>query len=185
MMTHDEQLDRWLQMELDGELEAADARALAAADPEAVAAARREWTSFGRLLESDRIDVGPEFRERVLCALAEPSWAARSRLGWGVPVVMALVFALSGGLLLAGSDAFGGPLSGTALALADFFQASLLVGAGMLAASWDGVARNLGELIASTSGAGLVALGLLVLALNGLLIALLRRRRVPHEVEAD
>jgi hypothetical protein len=61
------------------------------------------------------------------------------------------------------------------------FQAALLAGAGLLAASWKGVGLVFQDVISSPVSLG--AFGFLVLCLNLLLISMIRRRR-PAGAEA-
>ena len=64
---------------------------------------------------------------------------------------------------------------GIAFAVFDFFQVTALAGAGLLFATWRGVGLGLQELLAD-SGLSLMALAAVVLFLDLLFIALLRRK---------
>jgi hypothetical protein len=122
---------------------------------EAALAAEEAPDALDRLLAEIRVPVAEGFSRQVMSRLP----AARPRRERAV----VREWALAGALAVAGS-------------ILDLAVATLAAGAGFLAASW----RGLGQTVTAAldgSASALVALGLLTLAVNGLLLLLLRRRR--------
>lgn len=174
METNRDEIRTLLHRELDRDLAPAEARrleALCRQEP-ALAAERRELRDLSHLLASDRIEARPGFDRTVLSALPEqPRWArAEGRSRWLFPLAVAVLL-LSGTLLLLGG-ATGEPIPGLLVSVAEFFGSSILAGAGLLGASWTGVGMIVGELL---EGPGWIAFGLGVLALDILLLKLLRQ----------
>lgn len=134
------------------------------------------WNALHRALREDRIEVRAGFEQRVMAALPEPAWRTSRSRSWGAyPVLVAALLACTVGATFLLSGLADQPLAGTGLALADFFQTTLLAGSGLLGATWVGLGLGLEELFAS-SGASLLAFGVAVLFLNLLFLSLLRRR---------
>ena len=136
---------------------------------------REELAALEGLLRSSAVAVRPDFQETVMASLQPAGWEARSPRTWRFP---AAVFVLMGGLaaalMVAGPGAEPAGVSAL-LAVGSMFQAALLAGAGLLAASWKGMGLLFEEVISSPASLG--AFGFLVLCLNLLLISLVRRRR--------
>ena len=184
MDTNREEILGLLHRELDGDLDPDEARqleSLCRQDP-AVAAERRELRDLDRLLVSDRIWAREGFQERVMAALPDhPSWEpVGDRSRWLFPAAAAFVL-LSGSLLLLLGSAGGETVPGLLASVAEFFASTLLAGAGLLGASWRGMGMVLGEML---EGPGWIAFGLGVLALDVLLLVLLRRSRSSAPAEA-
>lgn len=173
----------WLNLDADGLLEGEE-RTLLNEHVASCAECRREREELAALeglLRSSALAVKPDFKETVMASLQPAGWEARSPRTWRFP---AAVFVLLGGLAavltVAGSSAQPSGVSAF-LAVGSMFQAALLAGAGLLAASWKGVGLVFQEVISSPVSLG--AFGFLVLCLNLLLISLVRRRR-PARAEA-
>ncbi len=179
--------EEWLELELDGRLAPEQEARLAAHAAECArcSAARRSQAQLAALLAGTRVEVEPDFRERVLQALVPAGWESRHPRTWRLPLA---AFALLGGLaaaLLGVSSAHveaGGSVVGALLALGGLARAAVLTGAGLLGASWKGIGLAVRELLDSPLNLG--ALGLLVLCLDLLLLSLLRRRRPARGVAA-
>jgi hypothetical protein len=160
---------------------------LAAADEEALRsrlagddALRREERELGRLhevLAAGRVVARPGFSATVMAALPESApWAERRLLGWrsvlGTLAAM-LVLAL-GAFAVGGARGLDGAGFAAARAVLDFAASAALSGAGLLAASWRGVGM---AVAAALDLPATVVFGIGVVAVNALLIALLRRPR--------
>jgi len=172
----------WLHLDLDGELAGAERAQLEEAlrrDP-ALRDERRDLMALDAALAAERIPVRDGFRAAVMAALPESAWTRARRPAWILPLAAMLALALGAVWLLAGSSLGDGPMVGTGLAVADFLQATTLAGAGLLAASWRGLALGLEELFAG-SGLGIAALAAAVIFLDLLCLSLLRRRRKARE----
>ncbi|HEV8630858.1 MAG TPA: hypothetical protein VGV61_11110 [Thermoanaerobaculia bacterium] len=136
----------------------------------------RQLARLDALLASDRVMARPGFARQVMAALpARAPWADRRVQGWrssllalAALVALALGFLGIGGARLAPAS----PALAAARAVADFGMAAALSGAGLLAASWRGVGMALG---AALDLPAQVVFGLGVLAVNALLLVLLRR----------
>jgi len=127
-----------------------------------------------RLLAGERIAVRQGFTAEVMARLPQPSWAKRGSRVWWVAAAVAVVLLTAASWLLArdpGSRAVFGSLA----AIGDLLVTTLVVGAGMLSASWSGLRTLFGDAFGQ-SPLTLAAFGLLVVALNGLLFRMLRRR---------
>ncbi len=130
------------------------------------------------LLEQARVSVHPEFVDRVMAAL-ETRRAAQQRRSF-VAVAAVLVALVTATVFLIGlssapaevAETAGGPLG----ALGDFFVTTLLAGAGLLGASWQGFGTALGRWLGE-SVLNLIGFAALVIGLNVLFFSLLRRRR--------
>lgn len=185
MDTNREEILTLLHRDLDEDLdpdEARDLELLCREEP-TVASERRELRALSRLLATDRLEARAGFEERVLAALPErPRWdRAQSRSRWLFPAAVALALFSGALLLLFLGDAGGETVPELLASVMEFFVSTLLAGAGLLGASWRGIGLALGELL---EGPGWVAFGLGVLALDVLLLVLLRRSRSSAEVES-
>jgi hypothetical protein len=173
-----ETLAEWLDLDLDGQLAGTEKARLAkwlAAEP-ALAAEKRRLESLHALFRESRIPVRRDFRDRVTASLPAPAWQRSPLPIWALPAAMAAVLAAAAALVLGlGAPLADGPAAGTGLALFDFLKVTALAGAGLAAASWQGLGLVLEELIVS-SGLNLLAMAVLVLFLNLLLFSMLRRR---------
>ena len=136
---------------------------------------REELAALEGLLRSSALAVRPDFKETVMASIQPAGWEARSPRAWRFPAaVFVLLGGLAAALMVAGPSAEPSGVSAL-LAVGSMFQAALLAGAGLLAASWKGMGLLFEEVISSPASLG--AFGFLVLCLNLLLISLIRRRR--------
>jgi hypothetical protein len=173
-----EEILQRIQRQLDGELTLEEESGLAeilAERPE-LTAERRAMAVLYDALDADRVAVDPGLEDRILAALpAVPPWDAPARSRWAFATVAALFLAVTASLFLLTGAGSTSPMGGVIAALADFFVTTSLAGAGLLAASWQGLGMALGELL---DGPGWIVFGAGVLALDLLLVQLLRRRRL-------
>ena len=168
-----------VDLAVDGGLAAADTDALRSrlAGDDAL---RREERELGRLhevLAAGRVAARPGFTAAVMAALPESApWADRRLLGWrSVLGTLAAVLALAlGAFGVAGARGLDGAGFAAARAVLDFAASATLSGAGLLAASWRGVGM---AVAAALDLPATVVFGIGVVAVNALLIALLRRPR--------
>lgn len=178
-MPEHETYRQWIDLEVEGELPAAESRRLAEhmADCAQCRAERRRLEALHHAFDEARIDVRPDLRERVMAALPSAGRrAAPVRTGpWVAAALIAALGTLSALLLGATSDP-GLPLLGAAAALVEMGTATLVAGAGLLGASWSGLGMAVGELFRSEP-AVLVVSAVLLLLLSGLVVSLLRRPR--------
>jgi anti-sigma factor RsiW len=176
--TFREEILQRIQRQLDGELTPEEENSLAeilAERPE-LTAERRAMAVLYDALDADRVAVDPGLEDRILAALpAVPPWAAPARSRWAFATVAALFLAVTASLFLLTGAGSTSPMGGVIAALADFLVTTSLAGAGLLAASWQGLGMALGELL---DGPGWIVFGAGVLALDLLLVQLLRRRRL-------
>lgn len=136
---------------------------------------REELAALEGLLRSSALAVRSDFKETVMASIQPAGWEARSPRTWRFPAaVFVLLGGLAAALMVAGPSAEPSGVSAL-LAVGSMFQAALLAGAGLLAASWKGMGLLFEEVISSPASLG--AFGFLVLCLNLLLISLIRRRR--------
>lgn len=167
----------WLNLDADGLL-AGEERTLLNEHLASCAECRREREELAALeglLRSSALAVRPDFKDTVLASLQPAGWEARSPRTWRFPAaVFVLLGGLAAALMVAGSAAEPSGLTAL-LAVGSMFQAALLAGAGLLAASWKGMGLLFEEVISSPASLG--AFGFLVLCLNLLLVSLIRRRR--------
>lgn len=180
----------WMDLEAEGQLGSEESARLAkeiaaaedrsADEARALAADRAAWANLHRALSTDRIEVRPDFEQRVMASVDLDAWRPQATPAWRLPLAMMLIFALGAAWSLSGVSA-DHPVMGTGAAIADFLQSTALAGAGVTVASWRGVGMGLEELFAA-SELNVVALGIMVLCLNLLFFSLLRRR--PRAVAA-
>jgi hypothetical protein len=169
----------WIDLEVEGVLGDAETAALAA-HLEGCAACRGEreqLCALARTIEVSRVAVRPGFRAAVMQALPPTGWEARAPRAWALPAVLFAVLGGAAAVLLGTSTARAGapgPLLGALSAIVDLLGAALLAGSGLAAATWRGLGLALGEVLSASRGS-LVAALLLVVALNWLLLRLLRR----------
>lgn len=123
---------------------------------------------FTQLREA-RVDVQPDFTDRVMAALPR----RRPLVSWAIAAALLLGFALGGAALLSASG-LGGSL-GLFSALGDFVATSLLAGAGLLGATWSGIGTAVREWL-GPSPLNWVIAAAVMLSLCLLLVSLLRRR---------
>lgn len=182
-------LAEWVELEheraLDETRRARLEQALAA-DPE-LAAEHRRLTALHRLIDDGRIEVRPDFVERVMAALPAAWWERRRARGalpaWALPLAATLVLALGAALLLADAASWG-PLAGAGATLLAFGQTTFLAGAGLLFATWTGLGFGLEKAIAD-SGGNLLALAAIVAVVDLVFLYLLRRPRPRSETAAE
>jgi hypothetical protein len=142
---------------------------------EAALAAEEAPDALDRLLAEIRVPVAPGFSRQVMNRLPAGRGyrLPAARREWAIAGALAAALIAIAAVLVAGGE---GSQAGIAGSIVDLAVATLAAGAGFLAASW----RGLGETVAAAldgSATALLALGLLTLAVNGLLVLLLRRRR--------
>jgi len=172
----------WLELEADGGLGAEERRML---DRHATgcAACREELRALAalrRALERSRLGVRAGFTAEVMSRLPAAGWEGGAPRAWRLPLALLAAFAAAAAALVGISSARfhpGVPFAGAVAAVADMMQTAALAGAGLLAASWRGIGLAVGELLAGSPGA-IVAFVILVLAVDLLALALIRRRRV-------
>ena len=171
-----------LELEADGRLGGEERHAL---DRHAQACAacrdeRRALAALGRALERSRVGVRAGFAAEVVRRLPAAGWEGSAPRAWRLPLALLAALAAAAAALVGVSSARlhpGAPFAGALAAVADMFQTAALAGAGLLAASWHGIGLAVGELLAASPGA-VVAFVVLVLAVDLLALALVRRRRV-------
>lgn len=143
----------------------------------------RTDAALDELLAAGRVPVREGFQARVMDSLPPAGWEAarspvRSPAVWRWPVA-ALAALLAAVAVLVGLSspqvAPGGSFAGALAALGDLFATSALAGAGLLGASWQGIGLITSEALGNIPG-GLLAFTVLVVCLNLLLFALVRRR---------
>lgn len=180
-------LEDWIQRELDGDLGPQEERLLKEQlrlQPD-LAAERRQLQGMLRSLEDSRIAVGDDFRAQVMAGLPPAAWEVRAARSWRLPV--ALLAALFVGLVAlvryTPGLALDGPLTAAVGAVGDLIVTSVVTGAGLLGASWQGLQAGLAELF-STSPVAAIGLIALLLGLNGLFFLGLRSRRLRRQESA-
>jgi len=164
---------------LDGALAPGESETLRAriANDEGLRREERELGKLHEVLASGRVVARPGFTDAVMVALPESApWADRKLLGWrSVLGTLAAVLALAlGAFAIAGARGMDGVGFAAARAVADFAMSAALSGAGLLAASWRGVGM---AVAAALDLPATIVFGIGVVAVNALLIALLRRPR--------
>lgn len=170
----------WLDQELDGDLPAARAAALAAhlAGCADCRLERRALAGLRDTLAAGRVAVNPNFAAEVMAALPAAGWEARSPRAWRLPMAAFALLAGAAAALAGVSTAQlypGTPFLAAAGAVADLVAAAVVAGAGLAGASWSGIGLAVGELLAG-SKATLAAFAGLVVGLDLVLLFLLRRR---------
>ncbi|HXT19798.1 MAG TPA: hypothetical protein VN811_09220 [Thermoanaerobaculia bacterium] len=168
-----------VDLAVDGGLAATEREALRArlAGDESLCREEREMQRLHEALAAGRVVARPGFTAAVMAALPESApWADRKLLGWrSVLGTLAAVLALAlGAFGIAGARGADGVGFAAARAVVDFAASAALSGAGLLAASWRGVGM---AVAAALDLPATVVFGIGVVAVNALLIALLRRPR--------
>jgi predicted anti-sigma-YlaC factor YlaD len=166
----------WLNLDADGRLAGEQSTRL----EEHLAACaecrreREELAALEGLLRRSAIAMRPGFRASVMSSLPAAGWEGRAPRAWRFPAAACVLLGIAAVLLVAGSAS--APSGFTALlAVGGMVRAAALAGAGLLAASWQGIGLVIDEVISSPVSLG--AFGFLVLCLNLLLVSLIRRRR--------
>lgn len=176
----------WLELEADGRLDGEERHELDrhASGCAACREERRVLAALRRTLERSRVGVRAGFTAEVMARLPAAGWEGSAPRAWRLPLALLAAFAAAAAALVGVSSARfhpGVPFAGAVAAVADMFQTAALAGAGMLAASWRGIGLAVRELF-STSPGTVVAFVVLVVAVDLLAIALIRRRK-PRVVE--
>lgn len=139
----------WLYLEADGGLTTAE-RARLHRHLLSCVRCRREkerLPALFELLAAGRVETREGFTERVMASLPAAGWEARQPRSW---VAAALILAALTGLsaLLVGSGGAAAlPGAGALVAIVELFRSTVAAGAGLLAASWQGLGMAVGELI--------------------------------------
>lgn len=172
--------EEWLHLEPDGGLTTAE-RARLHRHLLSCAECRRESEElpelFG-LLDGSKVPVEEGFGERVMSALPAAGWQARRPRSWSVAAAL-LVALLGLSATLVSIDGAGGvesalPIGGALLAIVELFRSTLLAGAGLSTASWQGLGMAVGELLHG-SPVNTAVFALFVLGIDFLFIRLLMR----------
>lgn len=165
----------WLYLEADGGLSTAE-RAQLHRHLLSCARCRREKQELPALFEllaSDRVEVDEEFTARVMSSLPPAGWEARHPRSWiSAVVILVLLSGLSA--LLVGAGAGELPGAGVLVAIAELFRSTVTAGAGLLAASWQGLGAAVGAVIGGSPVQALV-FALFVLGVDILFIRFLMR----------
>jgi len=170
----------WIDLDADGALDERQQSALSA-HLEGCAECRSERASVQRVvarLATDRIEVRSGFTAEVMAALEPAPWEARTLRAWRMPFALVLTLAGIAAALFGGAAAEldrGAGGFGALAALADLFVTATTAGAGLLAASWQGLGLGVAEWLGESKLNLAAALGAVV-GVNYLLLRLLRRR---------
>jgi anti-sigma factor RsiW len=168
----------WLNLEADGRLPREE-RGLLEEHLASCSGCRSELAqirALESLLAQARVPVREDFRAQVLAALPSAGWEARAPRTWGFPLAMMVLLGVVATAVVGNATA-GGEHAGLGALSAVFgmFQATVLAGAGLLAASWKGFGLVFQEMLSSPVSLGMF--GVFVLCLNLLLISMIRRKR--------
>lgn len=177
----------WLDLELEGELEASRRERLQAhlVSCSTCREEQRTLEALNGLLIESRVRARPDFQAQVLASLPVAGWEARSLRAWQLPLALLAVLAVVVAGLLGVSSAQLRPdasFLGALAAVADLFGTALLAGGGLLAASWKGIGLVTAEALSRTDG-GQVVFTVLVVSLDLLLLSLLRWRSAAAHSE--
>jgi anti-sigma factor RsiW len=170
-----------LDSEADGSLSAAErarVESMLERRPE-LARERRLLTRLHDALRETRVEVEPRFTERVMDEVRRARPHIQHPGLWSLAASILLLVAALGVAGATGSGAIGGWLAPIG-AVTDFLATTVIAGAGLLGASWEGIGTTVAGWLRSST-ANLVLLGGLVVALHLLLYSLLRRRRPARE----
>lgn len=148
---------------------------------------REELPALFDLMSSDRVAVREDFTEQVMSSLPPAGWQARNPRSWvAAAVVMVLLSGASA--LLIGAGAGEIPGGGALVAIAELFRSTVTAGAGLLAASWQGLGMAVGEAVGG-SPVQTIVFALFVLAVDILFLRLLMRswksERVVESAKRD
>lgn len=171
----DTDLHEWIDRSADGTLEPElrpRLEAALAAQPALAHEAARMVALHGMLADS-RIEVRPGFTHEVVSALPPAAWERRR--AWRLPLALAAGLGVAAAVFLAFAGGGDSGAFGTIAAIGDFFQVTLLAGAGLLGATWSGVTLAVDELFAGKRSM-IVALVVGVIFLDLLFLRMLRRR---------
>ncbi len=179
----------WLYLEADGGLSTAE-RAQLHRHLLSCARCRREKEELPALFEllaSDRVEVREGFTEEVMSSLPAAAWEARYPRSWIAAVSILVV--LSGlSAILVGAGAGELPGAGALVAIAELLRSTVTAGAGLLAASWQGLGMAVGEII-GTSPVQTAVFALFVLGVDILFLRFLIRswktERVVESTQHD
>jgi len=170
----------WIDLDADGALDEKQ-RAVLVAHLDRCPECRSEQASVQRVvarLASARVEVRPGFTSEVMSALEPAPWEARTLRAWRMPFALVLVLAGVAAALFGGAAAEldrGAGGFGALAALADLFVTATTAGAGMLAASWQGLGLAVAEWLGESRLNIAAAIGA-VAGVNYLLLRVLRRR---------
>ncbi|MDH3745213.1 MAG: zf-HC2 domain-containing protein [Acidobacteriota bacterium] len=171
----------WLYLEPEGEVSKSERAELERhlLDCRVCRSERRRVAALDELLAKSRAPVDPEFSARVVANLPAAGWEARNPRTWRWGALALAVFAGAALLIAwsAGSVPSGGAFD-TALAAASavgqLFTSAALAGAGLLAASWQGLGLALGELLGG-SKLTVAVFGIFVVGVDVLFVRFLLR----------
>ena len=111
-----------------------------------------------------------------LSLLPSAGWEARAPRTWGFPMALFLLLGMISAAIIGSGSTLGEHSGVGALsAVVGMFQATVLAGSGMLAASWKGFGLVFEQMLASPVSLGMF--GVFVLCLNLLLVSMIRRKR--------
>lgn len=168
-MTHfeDDKFSELLNLKIDGSLNEAEERELGAllSRGDGYAAEDRKMERLNGLLTASRVTVRPGFREQVMAGLPPAAWEVRRRGGWGMAAASAALLFVVAMLLVAlsgGNTGSAGPVVGLLGAVGGFLRGSMIVGAGLLTASWTGAGLAVGSLLAGSTKTLLAFLAVVV-----------------------
>ncbi|HWM94722.1 MAG TPA: zf-HC2 domain-containing protein [Thermoanaerobaculia bacterium] len=176
----------WVNLEADGRLPR-DERARLEEHLATCSACQSELDGLreleGFLLQA-RVPVRNRFRDDVLTALPAAGWEARAPRTWGFPAAMFVLLGVIAAAVIGSGTAAGEHAGlGALSAVFGMFQATVLAGSGLLAASWKGFGLVFEEVLSSPVSLGMF--GVLVLCLNLLLVSMIRRKRAtPAEARS-
>lgn len=166
----------WLNLDVDGMLPDEDRPRLEEHLASCLECRREkeELVALDGLLKSSTLAVRPDFRESVMASLPAAGWEGRAPRSWGFPAAMLILLGgIAAALFTAGPATSSG--LGALSAVFGMFEAALLAGSGLLAATWKGWGMIFDELLSSPVSLGVF--GVFVLCLNLLLVSLIRRKR--------
>ncbi len=170
----------WLYLELDGALDTGQRSQLRdhlVGCPECQRE-QRELIALDELMIASRVDVRSDFSKDVMASLPTAAWESRNPKSWVAAMAATVLLLLGSGALIAtSSESLGSVLTLATVfsTVAELLRSSIVAGAGLLGASWKGLGLAFQEVL-SGSIWNLLAVGILVVAVNVLLIRLLRRQ---------
>ncbi len=179
----------WLYLEADGGLTTPE-RARLHRHLLSCARCRREKEQLPALFEllaGSRVEAREDLVERVMSSLPPAGWEARHPRSW---IVAALLLAAVSGLsaLMVGGGAGQLPGASALVSIAELFRSTIAAGAGLLAASWQGLGMAVGELI-GRSPVETIVFALFVLGVDVLFLRFLvrswRTERVGRGAQRD
>ena len=173
----------WLHAELDGGLTTGERSQLRdhLVQCGECRAEQQELVRLERLLAESHLPVRAGFSDEIMAQLPASGWEARYPKSWIAALVAVVALAAGAAALISTSGEGLGPaipLVGAFVAIAEMLQSSALAGAGLLTASWKGLGLTFQELLGGSMW-NLMALSILVFAVDYLLIRLLLRQGRP------